>query len=112
MGRMKQKKKQYQRNVKIDNDDCSFVRNKTKQNIINNLEMDYIVKELGISYKNIFPTASPGLYTVVVHTTWLKKWIKNLEVDTSVNNVDFTLQPGESVPYPWRKIFMRVSIYL
>ncbi|XP_063896801.1 WD repeat-containing protein 81-like [Helicoverpa armigera] len=70
--------------------------------------MDYIVKELGISNKNIFPAASPGLYSVVVHTSWLKKWIKNLEIDTSLNNVDFTLQPGESVPYPWRKIFMRV----
>ncbi|XP_022830697.1 WD repeat-containing protein 81 [Spodoptera litura] len=70
--------------------------------------MDYIVKELGISNKNIFPTASPGLFSVVVHTAWLKKWIKNIEIDTSLNNVDFTLQPGESVPYPWRKIFMRV----
>lgn len=72
--------------------------------------MDYIVKELGISHKNIFPTASPGLYSVVVHTSWLKKWLKNLEVDISLNNVDFTLQPGESVPYPWRKIFIKVRI--
>ncbi|KAH9640115.1 hypothetical protein HF086_016046 [Spodoptera exigua] len=70
--------------------------------------MDNIVKELGISNKNIFPTASPGLFSVVVHTAWLKKWIKNIEIDTSLNNVDFTLQPGESVPYPWRKIFVRV----
>lgn len=73
--------------------------------------MDYIVKELGISHKNIFPTASPGLYSVVVHTSWLKKWLKNLEVDVSLNNVDFTLQPGESVPYPWRKIFIKVRIF-
>ncbi|XP_075973262.1 WD repeat domain 81 isoform X2 [Anticarsia gemmatalis] len=70
--------------------------------------MDYIVKELGISNKNIFPTASPDLFTVVVHTSWLKKWLKNVEVDNTLNNVDFTLQPGESVPYPWRKIFIRV----
>lgn len=74
--------------------------------------MDHIVKELGISNKNIFPTASSGLYTVVVHTSWLKKWLKNLEVDISLNDVDFTLQPGESVPYPWRKIFIRVCTYL
>lgn len=72
--------------------------------------MDFIVKELGINSKNVFPTGSSDLCTVVVHNTWLKKWLKNLEVDITVNNVDFTLQPGESVPYPYRKIFIRVSI--
>lgn len=71
--------------------------------------MDSIVKELSISNKNIFPTAWPDLFTVVVHTSWLKKWLKNVDVDNTLNNADFTLQPGESVPYPWRKIFIRVG---
>ncbi|XP_063825217.1 WD repeat-containing protein 81 [Ostrinia nubilalis] len=70
--------------------------------------MEFIVKELGFNSKNIFPTVSTDLCAVVVHNTWLKKWLKNLEVDNSVNSVDFTLQPGESVPYPFRKIFIRV----
>ncbi|KAL0841004.1 hypothetical protein ABMA28_014780 [Loxostege sticticalis] len=70
--------------------------------------MELIVKELGLNSKNVFPTSSTNLCAVVVHNTWLKKWLKNLEVDNSVNNVDFTLQPGESVPYPYRKIFIRV----
>lgn len=73
--------------------------------------MDSIVKDLDINSKNIFPTGSPTLYTVVVHTTWLKKWLKNGEVDNTLNNVNFVLQPGESVPYPWRKIFIRVCSY-
>lgn len=73
--------------------------------------MDCIAKELDINYKNIFSTASPSLFTVVIHTSWLKKWLKNAEVDNSVNNVDFTAQPGEKVPYPWRKIFIRVRIH-
>lgn len=79
------------------------LENKTK-----GFEMELIVKELGLNSKNIFPTSSTNLCAVVVHNTWLKKWLKNLEVDNSVNNVDFTLQPGESVPYPYRKIFIRV----
>ncbi|CAB3253741.1 unnamed protein product [Arctia plantaginis] len=70
--------------------------------------MDSIVKELSISNKNIIPTAWPDLFTVVVHTSWLKKWLKNVDVENTLNNADFTLQPGESVPYPWRKIFIRV----
>ncbi|XP_063618306.1 WD repeat-containing protein 81 [Cydia splendana] len=70
--------------------------------------MDNIVKELGISNKNIFTTASANLFSVVVHSSWLKKWLKNLEVDNTVNDVDFALQAGESVPYPWRTIFIRV----
>ncbi|XP_028170589.1 WD repeat-containing protein 81 [Ostrinia furnacalis] len=80
------------------------LENKTK-----GVEMEFIVKELGFNSKNIFPTVSTDLCAVVVHNTWLKKWLKNLEVDNSVNSVDFiTLQPGESVPYPFRKIFIRV----
>lgn len=71
--------------------------------------MDYICKELGIPSKNILTTASPNVFTVVVHSCWLKKWLKNKEVDNTVNNVDFALQPGESVPYPWKKVFIRVS---
>lgn len=71
--------------------------------------MDYIVKELGIPSANIFSTASSSLFTVVVHSYWLKKWLKNIEVDKTVNNVDFALQPGESVPYPWKKVFIHVS---
>ncbi|XP_073945062.1 WD repeat domain 81 isoform X2 [Choristoneura fumiferana] len=70
--------------------------------------MDSIVKELGISNKNIFTTGSTNLFRVVVHSGWLKKWLKNVEVDNTVNNVDFALQAGESVPYPWRAIFIRV----
>ncbi|XP_049868952.1 WD repeat-containing protein 81 [Pectinophora gossypiella] len=70
--------------------------------------MDCICKELEVNSKNIFPTASSNLFAVVVHSSWLKKWLKNGEVDNSVNDVDFTLQLGESVPYPWRKIFIRV----
>ncbi|KAM3964392.1 WD repeat domain 81 [Aphomia sociella] len=70
--------------------------------------MEYIVKELGINSENIFPTASSSLYVVVVHNSWLQKWMKNVDIDNTVNNVDFTLQSGESVPYPWRKIFIRV----
>lgn len=72
--------------------------------------MDTIVKELDISSKNVFPTNNPNLFVVIVHSNWLKKWLKNLEVDNSVNNIDIALQPGESVPYPWRKIFIRVCI--
>lgn len=71
--------------------------------------MDSIVKELDIPSKNIFPTNLPHVFTVVVNSSWLKKWLKNKEVDNTVNNVDFALQPGERVPYPWRKIFIRVS---
>ncbi|XP_026750161.1 WD repeat-containing protein 81 [Galleria mellonella] len=70
--------------------------------------MEYIVKELGIKSDNIFSTVSPDLFAIVVHNSWLKKWLKNLDVDNTVNNIDFTLQAGESVPYPWRKIFVRV----
>lgn len=73
--------------------------------------MDSIVKELGISNKNIFTTGSINLFRVVVHSGWLKKWLKNVEVDNTVNNVDFALQAGESVPYPWRAIFIRVRNY-
>ncbi|VVD04465.1 unnamed protein product [Leptidea sinapis] len=70
--------------------------------------MDFIVKELGINRKNIHSTHTPSLFGVVVHNTWLKKWIKNLDVDNTVNNLDYTLQPGESVPYPWHKVFIKV----
>ncbi|RVE48081.1 hypothetical protein evm_007268 [Chilo suppressalis] len=70
--------------------------------------MEIIAKELGLCSKNIFLTSSPNLCAVVVHTTWLKKWLKNAEVDNSVNLIDFNLQPGESVPYPFKKIFIRV----
>ena len=73
--------------------------------------MDSISKELNINSNNILPTASPTLFSVVVHNTWLKKWLKNVEVDNCVNNLDFTLQPGESVPYPWKKIFIKVFTY-
>ncbi|XP_047529568.1 WD repeat-containing protein 81 [Vanessa atalanta] len=70
--------------------------------------MDKISKELDINSKNIFTTASPNLFAVVVHNNWLK-WFKNAEVYNCVEKeLDFTLQPGESVPYPWRKIFIRV----
>ncbi|XP_045535632.1 WD repeat-containing protein 81 [Papilio machaon] len=70
--------------------------------------MDTIVKELDINSKNVFPTNNPNLFVVIVHSNWLKKWLKNLDIDNSVNNIDIALQPGESVPYPWRKIFIRV----
>lgn len=70
--------------------------------------MDFVARELGISSKSIFPTASPILFAATVHTSWLKKWMKNLEVDTSVNNADFSSQPGESAAYPQRKVFIRV----
>ncbi|XP_047516926.1 WD repeat-containing protein 81 isoform X2 [Pieris napi] len=70
--------------------------------------MDCIVRDLRLNSKNVYTTSSPTLFAVVVHNTWLKKWLKNIEVDNSVNNIDFTLQPGESVPYPWKKVFIRV----
>lgn len=70
--------------------------------------MDYVAKELGISSKNIFPTASPNLLSAVVHISWLKNWLRNFEVNCSVNNADNSLQPDESVSYPWRKVFVRV----
>ncbi|XP_068631665.1 WD repeat-containing protein 81 [Battus philenor] len=70
--------------------------------------MDNIIKELDISSKNVFPTSTSNLFAVIVHSNWLKKWLKNLEFDNSVNNIDVALQSGESVPYPWRKIFIRV----
>ncbi|CAG5032848.1 unnamed protein product [Parnassius apollo] len=70
--------------------------------------MDSIIKDLDINSKNVFPTNSTNLFAVIVHSNWLKKWLKNLEVDNSVNNTDIALQPSESVPYPWRKIFIRV----
>lgn len=72
--------------------------------------MDKISKELNLSSKNIFVTSSPTVFAVVVHNTWLRKWLKNDEIDNCVNNLDFTLQPGESVPYPWKKIFIRVRL--
>ncbi|CAK1547015.1 unnamed protein product [Leptosia nina] len=70
--------------------------------------MESIVNELKLGRKNIYSTSSPSLFAVVVHNTWLKKWLKYVEVDSSVNNIDFTLQPGESVPYPWKKVFIKV----
>lgn len=70
--------------------------------------MEDISKELNINSRNIFTTASSNLFAVVVHNTWLRKWLKNVEIDACVNNLDFTLQPGESVPYPWKKIFIKV----
>ncbi|XP_053607519.1 WD repeat-containing protein 81 isoform X2 [Plodia interpunctella] len=70
--------------------------------------MEHIVKELELNSENIFPTASSNTFTVIVHNSWLKKWLKNSDVDNALNNVDFTLQPGESVPYPWRKLFIKV----
>ncbi|XP_045497388.1 WD repeat-containing protein 81 [Colias croceus] len=70
--------------------------------------MECIIKELKLNRKNIQKTSSQTLFAVVVHNTWLKKWLKNLEVDNCVNNIDFTLQPGESVPYPWKKVFIKV----
>lgn len=73
--------------------------------------MENIITELGISGKNIFPVASFGLFEVVVHTTWLKKWLKNTDVDNTVNTFDFVPHPGESVPSPWKKIFIRVRMY-
>lgn len=73
--------------------------------------MDCICKELNINNKNVFSTSTPNLFTVVVHSSWLKKWLKNTEIDSSVNNVDYTLQPGESVSYPWRKVFIRVCMH-
>ncbi|KAJ0177056.1 hypothetical protein K1T71_007065 [Dendrolimus kikuchii] len=62
----------------------------------------------GISGKNIFPAASLGLFEVVVHTSWLKKWLKNIDVDNTVNTFDIVSHSGESVPSPWRKVFIRV----
>ncbi|XP_052740198.1 WD repeat-containing protein 81 [Bicyclus anynana] len=70
--------------------------------------MDKISKDLNINSKNIFATSTPTVFAVVVHNTWLRKWLKSVETDNCVNNLDFTLQPGESVPYPWKKIFIRV----
>lgn len=70
--------------------------------------MEDISKELNINSRNIFTTASSNLFAVVVHNTWLRKWLKNVEIDACVNNLDFTLQLGESVPYPWKKIFIKV----
>lgn len=72
--------------------------------------MDCICKELDINNKNVFSTSTPNLFTVVVHSSWLKKWLKNTEIDSSVNNIDYTLQLGESVPYPWRKVFIKVRM--
>ncbi|CAG9584549.1 unnamed protein product [Danaus chrysippus] len=72
------------------------------------IAMEDISKELNINSRNIFTTASSNLFAVVVHNTWLRKWLKNVEIDACVNNLDFTLQPGESVPYPWKKIFIKV----
>ncbi|XP_013199895.1 WD repeat-containing protein 81 [Amyelois transitella] len=70
--------------------------------------MELIVKELDLYSENIFPTATPNVFTAVVHNSWLKKWLKNSDVDNTVNNVDFTLHRGESIPYPWRKLFIKV----
>lgn len=70
--------------------------------------MDCIARELGINVKNILPSSSPSVFAVIVHTSWLKKWLKNLEVDNSTFTTDFTPQPGESVQYPWRKVFIKV----
>ncbi|KAL4709964.1 hypothetical protein ACJJTC_003927 [Scirpophaga incertulas] len=70
--------------------------------------MEVIAKELKINSKNIFPTPTPNICAVIVHNTWLKRWLKNLEVDNSLNNEDFSIQPGERVPYPFRKIFVRI----
>lgn len=69
--------------------------------------MENLVKELGIPSKNIFTTPSNTLFTVVVHSAWIKKWLKNTQVE-NIDNVDFPLQPSESVVYPYRKIFIRV----
>lgn len=73
--------------------------------------MDCICKELNINNKNVFSTSTSNLFTVVVHSSWLKKWLKNTEIDSSVNNVDYTPQIGESVSYPWRKVFIRVRMH-
>lgn len=72
--------------------------------------MDSIARELGLSAKNIHTTASPSLFTVIVNTSWLKKWLKNVEIDNFMNSDDFSMLPGESVQYPWRKIFIKVFI--
>lgn len=74
--------------------------------------MDNIARELGLSTKHIHPTASPSLFAVIVHTSWLRKWLKNVEIDNCTNNLNFSLQPGESVQYPWRKIFIKVFIHV
>lgn len=70
--------------------------------------MDNIASELGLNAKNIYPTASPSLFTVIVTNSWLKKWLKNVEIYNFTNNEDFSMQPGERVNYPWRKIFIKV----
>lgn len=76
--------------------------------------MESIIEELGISRKNILCSPSNNLFTVVVHSTWLKKWLKKVyqnetDVDSNINNINFIIQPGENVPYPYKKIFIRVS---
>lgn len=73
--------------------------------------MDGIVTELGISAKNINPVSSPGLFEVIVHSSWLKRWLKNIDVNNSVNNMDFVSNHGESINSPWRKVFIRVRIF-
>lgn len=70
--------------------------------------MDSITSELGLSTKNVYTTASPSLFTVIVNTTWLKKWLKDVDIDNFTNNDDFSMQPGESINYPWKKIFIKV----
>lgn len=72
--------------------------------------MENITKELGIPSKNVFGTASNNLFTVIVHSAWLKKWLKNIEVDNSINDIDFLYQLGESVSYPYKKVFIKVRI--
>lgn len=73
--------------------------------------MDCIIKDLGIPRQNIFNTVSNNLFTVVVHNAWLKKWLKGTDIDNSLNNIDFCLQLGEGVPYPYKKIFVKVSVW-
>lgn len=100
-------------NVKISDSLRKVTRNQNND-FINVYKMDCICKELNINIKNVFSTSTSNLFTVVVHSSWLKKWLKNTEINSTVNNADYTLQLGESVSYPWRKIFIRVrthSIY-
>ncbi|XP_041978689.1 WD repeat-containing protein 81 [Aricia agestis] len=70
--------------------------------------MDKIAKDLNISPKNIFVTPLPNTFSIVVHYNWIRNWLKNLEADDSLYNLDNSAPTGESVSYPQKKLFIKV----
>ncbi|XP_012545772.2 WD repeat-containing protein 81 isoform X1 [Bombyx mori] len=68
--------------------------------------MEYIVKELDISSKNVTTTSTPGVYAVTVHTRWIKQWL-NIE-NENFSNVSYVSQPDESTHQQFRRMFIKV----